>query len=370
MPIEHPRYGYGNYGAELAGHSAALQSMREMAAMTGARDTAALRDYGFLSPLPEDAERIIDNIIITSAREKLNLVSALISAGMTTLLPNWMSVLFVQSNALNNTGEAQQTMEFDVRAEDSGQDMVPSTIPVYGTWEAFKLGNRFMAVAGRNGVPVEERRVTQSLYNVNRAIEFQAIRGLMNREKKSPMKIAGFSAPGIFTTLDNVYRYKDNEAWTATTHDGPDIVDDLAAMNRNLLDRGYDGRRGLIVSPTYDDKLNLDYFTTASGATTNIRQRILENQYGGGPLTIIPVPLLDVLLDSNGNAMTDYTVMFQMDKLVMDILIGQTPQQFSWRVGNGPFAPIATMLIACMIFRVHADYDGDTGFVVGHKDAL
>lgn len=368
MPVEHPNFAQPGLAQQYQNHFSALNGMRQYGALASCNGTKDLReltkDIRGLTPLPADIEKQIDGEINVSGQIGLNLVRALINAGLVTPLPNWLGVLYLETAAINNAGVAKQTMEFDVRYERAMQDISTSLIPIYGTWEAFDFGTRLLAVAQSGNWPLQNNMVVQSLYNVNYAIEKQALRGLLNPDNTAALKINGHTAPGILSSGAEVVAYKDSEAWTAAGHSGEDVKDDINSLAQNLIDRNFPGPFGLIVGTTYDNKLNDDYKAggSGSGATTTIRQRILENNYGGSPLTIIPVPLLD-------QVDKDYTIMFQMTKTVIDVIVGQGPQQFNWRLGNGPFDAVASMIIACMITRIHSNYDGDTGIVIGYPTA-
>lgn len=318
-------------------------------ALAGLRSSGirTLEQIRALSPLPEDAGREIDDSIGRVGRQRIPFVSALIDAGLVKPLPNWLQVLELAFDNVNDVGAAKQTMEFDVQYDRALQDIGRTSIPIYGTWEAFSFGSRFLSVAAGANWPVETNRAEQATRNVNYSIEYQGIHGL-------PFNIDGKTAPGILTNPTMTYDYVSNESWVL--HTGEEIKTDVLGMVDKAITNKKYGPYALVVGTSYSNRLNDDYKVGPSTPTTTIRQRLSELVYEQRPLQIITADLMPA----------DYTALIQMTSDVIDVVVGQGPQNYSWDTNNGPFSSVESMVLACEIVRVHQDYNGDTGIVVGH----
>lgn len=359
MPFEFDPTVAGSDLAPGAGHLAAIRSAALASASVGQafRTTSdpAIRAH---SPLPEDAQRQIDATINRTQEEQRGLVQAIIDAGLVVPLPNWLSVLSLESDALNDVGEAKQTMELDVRYERSVQDITRRRIPIYATWEAVDFGDRLLRVADRVGWPLQTNHVEQATRNVNRKIEQQALQGLLTRQGTS-FKIDGNDAPGILSAPVNTYEFVDSQPWTDSAHSGADIEDDVDAMANMIADEtggNFSGPFMLVMGTLYNNKLNKQYTANYPGT---IREQLLAKDYGG-QLKIVTTARMPA----------DYVALVQLSSNVIDVIVGQGPQSVSWRTSNHPFAATATMVVACEIVRIHETYTAQQGIVVGYKDPL
>lgn len=311
------------------------------------------------SPLPDDVQTMIDSTIQRTQEESLGLRQAVSDAGLIVPLPNWLSVLSIDSDAINDVGEAKQTMELDVRYERSVQDIARRRIPIFATWEAVDFGHRLLQVADRAGWPLQTNHVAQATRNVDRKLEQQFLQGLRTRQGTS-FKIDGNDAPGILSSQVNTYEFIDSEAWTADGHSGEDIEDDIDAMANLIADSSggnFAGPFMLVVGTLYNNKLNKRFVNTYDSGT--IRSNLLEKDYGG-QLKIVRTARMPA----------DYVALVQLSSNVIDMIVGQGPQSYSWRTSNHQFAATATMIVACEILRVHETYEGHQGIVVGYKDPL
>lgn len=321
-------------------HSRALASLRS----SGIRSLEQIRA---LSPLPEDAGREIDDAIGRVGRQRLPFVSALIDAGLVKPMPNWLQILRLAFDNVNDVGAAKQTMEFDVQYDRALQDIKRQGIPIYGTWEAFSFGSRFLSVAEGANYPVETNRAEQATRNVNYTIEYQGINGL-------PFNIDGETAPGILTSPAITYDYVGNKSLLVQT--GEELKTTVLGMVDKAIAKNRFGPFAWVIGTGPSNRLNDDYKTGSNTATTTIRQRLSEMTYEQRPLQIVTADLMPA----------EYTALIQMTSDVIDVVVGQGPQNYSWETNNGPFSSVESMVLACEIVRVHQDYNGDTGIVVGH----
>lgn len=350
MPREFdPNFTAANAQQEAA--STHLSSLRGIAPSANLRGTSDPR-LRANSPLPRDAEVAIDDAINVARFGNLAFVSMLIRRGLTRPLPNWLSVLELENRAINDVGEANQTMELDVRYERSIPDLTDRRIPIYATWEATDFPQRLLSVADRAQWPLETNFVTSSTQHVNRKIEQQGINGL-------GFNMRGHTAPGILTDPVNTIENVDSKSWLDPTKTSVDIENDVDAGVNELADSdggNFTGPFALVLGTQLGNRLNKPY--TANYAGT-LRQQLLSKDYGG-QLEIV----------STSEMPLDYWALVQLTPDVIDVVVGQGPQKVVWRLSNHPFSGVGIMIVACEIVRTHTTYTGKSGIIVGYKDPL
>lgn len=310
------------------------------------RQFSSMEDFRSLSPLPEDAQRVVDEAVRTVGRNRLVIVEDLIAEGLTRPLDNWLSVLELGWDDVNDVGHATRSMHFDVRGERMVQDIARRVIPVFGTWCDFEFDYRTLAAADRVNYPIDTSHAEQATRRVNEALEDQAINGL-------GFNVNGNSAPGLLTNPVNTFVYGSNEAWDASGHDGQDIIDDVKGMVDLAQADDFYGPYNLYVPTLYGQKLSDDF--KANGSLT-IRRRLEELEYGGRGLQIRVADRLPA----------NRTVLVQMTSDVIDVIIGQQPQTLSWRSSLHPLSGTSSVVLACVITRVRSNYESKSGIVVGN----
>lgn len=291
------------------------------------------------APLPVDTERLIDQAVVKVGRERLTLVSDLLSMGLTYNLPNWLSVPTLYWEKIGEAGSAKRTMVPKARGERQIMDREGQTIPIFCTWDDFSFDVRELAAAERVGAPLDTTHTEQATRNVNEAHEDCALNG-------GPT-IAGNTVYGILNEPNvNTMNFSSGEAWTAVAHDGEDILGDVGTMIDGLqADKKY-GPYYLYVNAPYGRKLMTTDFKANSALT--IMQRLEE--------TGLTVRIADKMPANT-------VAMVQMTSDVVDIVVGQQPTPVSWQDGSG--WETFFVVLSCLVPRVKADIDGNSGIIVG-----
>jgi uncharacterized linocin/CFP29 family protein len=305
---------------------------------------AALAAYRASRPLPEDAQRMLDNTLIRVGRQRLNIVSDLLNAGLTFDLPNWLAVPTIQWERIGEGGSARRTMVPKARGERFILDMTPASLPVYCTWADFSFDIRTLLAAERAGYNIDTAHAEMSVRNVNITIEDQAVRGA------GLQVTGGFTAPGFFTSgfAVNTDTFVDNEAWTASGHSGEDIHGDVVALIELLQADKFYGPYRLYVPMNYWNKLQFDYKSGTSGSTM---ERILDGMDG----------VLSIRMSEHLPA--DKVLLVQMTSDVVDVITGQQPTLVSWE--DGPGWERFFVVMACIIVRIKSNILGNQGFAIG-----
>jgi hypothetical protein len=303
------------------------------------------------SPLPQNAQEVIDGEIATVGRQGLTVVSDLIERGLTTPLPGWMGIPVLTTSMAGESGRAKRTETMEnVRGENQLPDLANLSVPTYITWDDFKLTSRFLATAQRVDYPIETTLVAQATRNVNESFEDTVINGFVD-EDGTLIKVYNTETRGLLNALNgNTYTFENNRAWDAAAKTGAGLLADVRGMIAALKANFFNGPYLGYYSTNYEDALTLDY---TSGYPKTIAQRIAE------AYPRLTLKVADFLPD-------DTVVIFQATKDVIDLLIGQMPTSAQWPTNPGmPMTGLSAVVWGVVIPRVRYDYNGNSGIVVG-----
>lgn len=305
----------------------------------------SIDDLRAYSPLPDEAQRLIDTAVVSVGLERLTLVADLYAAGLTFPLADPLSVMELYWERDSKIGHAKRMMLPNARGENQLVNRDGLRIPIYATVEDFNLNVRTLRASLRAGTPLDTSMVAQAVRRVNESIEDAAING-------AGLAVGGNTAYGILTHPNaNTQAYSGGEAWTAAAHDGEDILGDVLNMVDALQADNMFGPYRLYVNTTYGNKLNEDF---KANSDKTILQRLQEMTFEGQPLTVRVADRLPA----------NYTALVQMTSNVVDVIDGQQPTVISWASANG--MEQFFMVLAFVIPRIKAAIDGTCGICVGN----
>jgi uncharacterized linocin/CFP29 family protein len=303
----------------------------------------ALRDHGeitvesmrALSPFEENAQRIIDQAVVSVGVNRLVIAADLFRLGLTFPLANPLSVMEVQWEKISKTGGAQRTMTPSARGERQLPKRTPQRVPVYLTTDDFSIDIRSFQMSQRIGTPIDTTLVEQATRRVNEAIEDSVING--------GVTVDGYSTPGILTAPNvNVKTMTAN--WNTAT--GDQIFGDVESWIGTLQGDNKFGPYGLYTGTTIGNALDKDF--KANGQLT-IRQRLLMIE------NLVSIKTADQLP-------VNTVVLLQLSKDVIDMIDGQAPTVIPWTSVDG--FTLFWMVMAIQVPRVRDDYDGNSGIVI------
>lgn len=309
-------------------------------ALLKANSIAELRS---LSPLPDDAQKLIDDKVIEVGLERLTIFADVLAAGLTFPITNPLSILNVQWEQISKSGGAQRTMSPGARGENQLVDRAIQNIPVYVTTDDFNLNIRTLMASQRTGQPLDLTQIGQATRRVNEALEDAIING-------AAVTVGGNTTPGILNAPNaNTNTYVDSESWTDAGHSGEDIVTDVLAMVDTLQADNMFGPYSFYMPTTYGNKLNEDFKSATSGT---IRQR-LEEIDAGGKITFKVADRLGL----------DRTILMQMTSDVIDIIDGEQPTVVPYLSPDG--FTFYWIVMAIQVPRLKDDFDGQSGICLG-----
>lgn len=297
-----------------------------------------------LSPLEEDAQRVIDKAVVRVGLERLTIVRDVLAAGLTYPLSDPLSVMELQWEKISKTGGAQRTMLPSSRGENQLPDRTISRVPIYLTTDDFHMNIRTLKMSERLGTPLDTSLVEEATRRVNEGIEDAMING-------AGVTVEGYTTPGLLSgASQNTYNYTGNEAWDNSGHTGEEILTDVLAMIDKLIADKYYGPYNLYIPTLYGTKLMQEFKTNSD---KSIMMRLKEITAGGRALNIEVADRLPA----------NTTVLMQMTSNVVDIIDGQRPVVVPWTSPDG--FTLFWMVMAIMVPRIKSDYDGNSGIVVG-----
>jgi hypothetical protein len=303
-----------------------------------------------LRPLPENAQKLIDDTVNRVGLDRLSVVADLMSDGLTyDIGQSFWGTTQVQWDEQSEAGGARRTMEPRARGENFIIDRRAKILPVYLTWDTFELGIRTLSASQRGGgVPLDTSLIEQATRRVNEAIEDAAINGI-------PTPVFGSSVPGLLNAPNvNTYAYAGGEAWTAAGKTGQEIIDDVLAMVTLAVGDRKFGPYTLYVNTAYDLILNRNWSDGVTTFPTTVRQRLEQMSFGGQPLRVRSADMLPA----------NRTVLVQRTSDVIDLVVGQEPTVISWDQDGG--LGMNWIVLACIIPRVKTTYTDQSGIVTGN----
>ncbi len=339
-------------GAQQLGWGAnPMSAMPAMSSLIKAATMGELRnligEMRALAPLPEDAQKIVDDAVVRVGRNRLTIVSDLMDEGLVFPVPDAMGVMEVTWDQLSEAGGAIRSMSPRARNESGLPDRRQKKIPVYLTMDGFSLDARTLMASQRVGSPLDTTMIEQSTRRVNEAVEDAAINGAIT--------VDGNASPGLMNAPNvNSITYLSNEAWDAAGKNGEEILTDVLSMIAVLQADGKFGPYTLYVNTTYGNALNANWSDGTTTFPITIRARLEQIEAGGRNLR---VKVADRLA-------TNRTALVQMTSDVVDLIQGQSPVAVPWMSPDG--WTFHWMIMAIQIPRTRDDYDGQSGIVTGN----
>jgi uncharacterized linocin/CFP29 family protein len=315
--------------------------------ISGIRAAQAAMLRASATPLPADAQKVIDTSVARVGLSRLTVVQDLMSAGLTYNLPNPLSVLEIQWDSISEAGGAQRTMTPSARGQNQLPGRSSQRLPVYLTTDDFFIGIRTLEASKRVGVPLDTSGIEMATRRVNEAIEDSVINGA-TLEGGADLQVNGNKVPGLLNA-PNANQYAITVPWTTATGDQI-LADVLNMIAMEQADKKF-GPYALYVNTTVGNALNKDF---KAGSTGSILSRVQQISNGaGGTLTIKTADMLPA----------NKVVLVQLTNDVIDLVVGQAPTAVPWTSPDG--FTFYWLVMGIIIPRVRSDYNGASGICIG-----
>ena len=348
MAFDGLRFTAANGRSPLAG--AILRAMKE----GGEISIPAMRA---LSPLSDKAQVMVDKAVVDVGLERLAFVADLMAEGLTYDLPDPLSITQLEWDQESKVGGAIRVMSPAARGENSLTDRKHLRLPIYCTLDEFSLDIRTLKTSERVGQPLDTSLIKQKTRRVNESIEDAGINGATTADGQN-LFVAGYGAPGL-VNAPSAQAYNLTADWTGANTigtTGPAMVNDVLAMIALAqADLKY-GPYNLYLGTKAGLLIEGDFKVNTMGT---IRNRLEEITVGGRPLRIRIADRMPQLQTGGPQC-----ALVQMTSDVVEIVNGQPPTVIPWTSLDG--FQLKWIVMAIMIPRVRADYNGNSGIVLGN----
>jgi hypothetical protein len=291
-----------------------------------------------LDTLRRDDWIALDTALVEAGVTRLAAVADLISAGLTTPLPNAMGKTVFGYEKVGDMDPATVSMDGMARSENDTAEFSFASIPVPITHKDFFLNIRRIAASRTRGEAIDVTQARVAGRKVAEEIERMTLLG--------GKTFAGLPIYGYTTHPNrNTVAFGTNGNWVQAAKTGENIIADVQAMMALAEGDKYYGPYWLYVSRNASSKLEGDY--KAAGTITT-RARILELD------GISAVRYLDMLTANT-------VLLIQPTSDVVTLLDGESMQTVQWDV-NGGFG-VNFKAFAIQVPLIRADSLGNSGIV-------
>lgn len=300
----------------------------------------SLAEFRANRPLPEDAQKLIDDAVVRVGLDRLTIAADVLAEGLVFDIGDGWGVTQLQWDEISKAGGAVRAMNPAARGEKNLVARQPRTLPLWVTYDDFELGIRTLSASQRVGQPLDTTLVEEAVRRVNESIEESFVHGI-------PTPVFGSFVPGLLTA-PNVNTYAIGTSWA--TASGQAILNDVLAMIALAHAARRFGPYYLYVPTAYDVALNKNF---VDDYPLTIRQRLEQVQSGGRNLVVKAADFLP----------SNKVVLVQMTREVIDVVNGMQPEVIAWEESGG--LVLNWMVAAIVVPRVKSDFADKSGIVVG-----
>lgn len=301
-----------------------------------------------LSPLPDEAQRLIDTIVVRDAMENLTFVSDILAAGLTYNLPNWLGVTQLYWESENEAGTPVRSMDPAQRRENFIPDRTGYRLPIPCTSIEFDIPVRMLMESQRAGTDLDLSNLEQSIRRVDEANEDAFVNGIPE------ITIGGNTIPGLLNAPNaTAYPYTGGEALQSQT--GDEVLVTVGNMLSILeTDNKRQGPKSLYLSTADYRDLSIRRFNASQSERSilNVLQDIDVNR-GKSKLVVRPLDALSV----------NRSALIEMSSDVVQAVFGQAPTHVSW--AEGPWT-VRHVILSCIVPRFRTNSAGQSGVVLGY----
>ncbi len=286
-----------------------------------------------------DDWKLIDDVVVKAAQERLKLVNYLRGKGLTFTIPQGWGKTILQTETQSNVNEAEISMDGIKEAINDRPEFEPSSLPLPITHKDFQFSARQIAVSRSGGSPVDTTTADLSTRKVAESIEKLAL------GRNAQYAYGGGTIYGLLNFPSRMTRTIQQPTGAAT--DGTNFIADVLAMRAQAVAQFHFGPYILFVAPNWDIYLDAD-FKAASDKTLRERAAAINNI--SGIITLDFMQNYDVLL-------------VQLTSDIVRMVIGMDITTVQWDTLGGMQKNFKILSIA--VPQCRADFYNNTGIVHG-----
>ena len=292
--------------------------------------------------LRKDEWKLLDDVIVKAAKERLRLVDDLRAAGLTFTIPQGMGKTVLETETQGDVNDAVISMDGLREGSDDRPEYDLGMLPLPITHKDFQFSARQLLTSRNGASPLDTTSSGLAGRKVAEGIEKLAL-GVSSRYTYGGGTVSGLTN---FTSRMTVTLTSPVAAgWTPAT-----FLTQIIAMRTQSRAAFHYGPWMLYVAPAWDAYLDED-FKTNSDRTLRERTKAVNG--------IQDIKTLDFL--------TGYDVLLvQMTTDVIRIVIGMDITTLQWDSKGGMQKNFKVMAI--MVPQVRGDFNSNTGIVHGSVD--
>lgn len=312
-------------------------------------DPTKLSNYSIVpintnATLRRDEWKTLDEAILAESRYRLGGIEDLITNGLTYNLGNAMGTTVLEWHDVNDTLEADVTMDAITRSKGGRPKFQHNYLPIPIIHVDYEINARELATSRNmgNGVDVVDaemaaRRVSEKLENMLFTDTTYAFGGTDSRTRNSIYSYINHPDRNLVTLSTN---------WDAAAKSAADLLNDVINMKQSSINARHHGPWMLYIPTAYETVLDQDYDTTTPGIT--IRERILKISGIKG------IKEIDTLAANN-------VFLVQMTKDVVRLVRGMGITNVQWET-EGKFLTKYKVL-TIQVPQIRSDQSGRSGII-------
>lgn len=289
--------------------------------------------------LRKDEWVMLDTAVIKAARQRLNVVADLRSAGLQFTVPNGLGKTVLEHEAMSDIGDATVSMD-GIREGDRNRPQFDlRSLPLPITHKDFSFSARQIAASRNGGSPLDTTMAEAAARKVAEEIEKLTI------GSSTGIAYGGGQVYGFMN-----YPYRLTKSLTAINPASYyTVVNDVLAMRKQSTDKGYFGPWVLYYSPAWYAHMDADYdASNRNGSTLVQRLKMIE-----GITAVRPADFL------TGTTL----LLVQQTSDVARIVMGMDVTTVQWESQGG--MQLNFKVMAIMVPQLRSDYTNATGIVHG-----
>jgi len=288
-----------------------------------------------LDVLRKDEWKLLDNVLIDVARNRLVAVQELVSRGLTYNIPNGLGTTILEWEQVTDMTPAEVSMSGVREGANDTRDFTLKSMPLPIIHKDFNINIRKLEASRKSGQPLDVAQATLAATLVTESVESMVFLGHATREGNA--RIYGL------TTEPNRNTGSLSANW-ATATGAQILTDTLAMIDKAYVDNMY-GPFGIFVPYNAYVHMGEDYKAAVGGT---IMDRVLA------------VPGIEFVKPTK-DVVSANVVMVQLTADVIDEVMGLQPTMVQWESNGGMTVNFKVMAI--MIPRIRSTVTTQSGVV-------
>lgn len=301
-------------------------------------------EYRTFESLPRTAWEYIDDMIVRIAKSELVGIADLKATPGVSIPFNGLGASVYTMYAASGMSDATMAMTPDTRGESDTLDLRPISVPLPVTVKDFPVNTKQVAMALRDGIPLQGILSEEALYKLMYKIEDHLFNGSYTN---------GAATSYGYTTFPDRQEYTIPVTWT--TQDPDLIYKDVSEMCQLSRTINHFGPWVLYIPIQYAVVIDQDYHIGTGDYPVNgsLRQR----------LGMIP-DLQDIKISKN--LANDNVVLVEMNPTTVKLIEGIEPTVVDWTMPAAPTWTHNFKALAMQVPMFLSDYDSNVAIMHGH----